>query len=140
MLFRSGFEKLVEYCKIHWRNGHPLIKDPLIRQKLAQMVVDISVGLRFTKQVAWMQAEGRVPNHEASVNKIWGSELLQRIGQHGMQIMGLYGGLEHSSPYAPANGFFPHEYKHSLASTIGAGSNEIQRNVIAQRGLGMPRG
>jgi alkylation response protein AidB-like acyl-CoA dehydrogenase len=136
---QRGLEHLTRYCRIHWRNGRPMSKDPEIRQKLAQLQIDISVGLRLTKRVAWMQAAGKVPNYEASANKIWGSELLQRMGHLGMQIMGLYGGMEHGSPNAPAGGFFPHEYKHSLAGTIGAGTNEIQRNIIAQRGLGMPR-
>jgi len=136
---QRGLEQLVRYCKIHWREGRPMSKDPQIRAKLAQLQIDIQAGLRFTKLVASMQAAGRVPTHEASVNKIWGSELLLRMAHVGMQIMGLYGGLEPESPYAPAGGFFPHEYKHALAGTIGAGTNEIQRNVIAQRGLGMPR-
>ncbi|MCI0769971.1 MAG: acyl-CoA dehydrogenase family protein [Chloroflexi bacterium] len=136
---QRGLEKLVAYCKQHWRNGRPLSQDPLVRAKLAQVAIDISVGLRFTKLVAWMQAEGQVPNHEASVNKIWGSELLRRLSNEGMRVLGLYGALDAESPHAPAGGWFPHEYLHSLAGTIGAGSNEIQRNVIAQRGLGMPR-
>ncbi|MEE9285039.1 MAG: acyl-CoA dehydrogenase family protein [Dehalococcoidia bacterium] len=137
---QRGLERLVEYCKRHWRDGRPLSKDPLVRAKLAQVAIDISVGLRFTKRVAWMQAAGQVPNHEASVNKVWGTELLRRLSDDGTKILGLYGGLEPDSPYAPLDGWFPYEYQHSVAGTIGAGSNEIQRNVIAQRGLGMPRG
>ena len=133
------FDELIHYCRIHWRNGRPLNKIPEVRQKLAQISIDLSTGMRFTKRVAAMQAAGKVPNYEASMNKIWGSELLQRIALTGTQIMGLYGGLERGSPHAPEKGHFSYEYLHGIVGTIGAGSNEIQRNVIAQRGLGMPR-
>ena len=136
---RRQYEELVHYCKIQWRNGRPLAKDPIIRSKLAQIGIDIAVGLRFSMRIASMQAQGLVPNYEASVNKVWSSEMQQRIGGIAYEILGLYGAIEEGSPYAEAQGMWAHQNLNWPAATVGAGANEIQRNVIAQRGLGMPR-
>ena len=106
---RRQFEEIVHYSKIHWRDGQPLSKDPLVRAKLAQVGIDIAAGLRFSLRVASMQARGLVPNYEASVNKIWSSELQQRLGQIGYETLGLYGGVGEGSPYAEANGLWAHQ-------------------------------
>ncbi len=132
-------EWMSEYCKTSIRNGEPLSKDPKVRHKLAQIYIDMQVGTRFTKRVALVQEKGQVPNLEAPISKIWGSELLQRIANLGTQMAGLYGPLMPDSPYAPLRGQLAHDYLDNVPRTIAGGANEIQRNIIAQRGLGMPR-
>ena len=135
---RKHFEQLTHYCKIHWRDGQPLSRDPLIRSKLAGIAIDLAAGVRLSMRVASLQAQGQFPNYEASVTKIFSTELQQRIATVGYEVLGLYGGLDKGSPYAPDNGLFAHLMLNSHVASIGAGSNEIQRNIIAQRGLGMP--
>jgi 3-oxocholest-4-en-26-oyl-CoA dehydrogenase alpha subunit len=80
-----------------------------------------------------------VPNYEASVVKVLATESAQRIYNVGTKMLGLYGGLTADSPWVRLNGKIASGYLASVAPTIYSGSNEIQRNVIATRGLGLPR-
>ncbi len=82
---------------------------------------------------------GIVPNHEASTNKLYSSELGQRIAHTGVRLLGLYGQLGRHSKWAPLGGRLEHRYLTTLVDTIGGGTSEIQRNVMAIRGLGLPR-
>ena len=136
---RHWVEALVKYCKTHWRDGKPLSQDPIIRQKLARLATQVAAGYRLSMRVAWLQSRGDAPNYEASVTKVYGSELRKRIANTGYQILGHYGNLEEGSPHAQADGVFFFQALTYFTGTIGAGANEIQRNIIAQRGLGMPR-
>jgi alkylation response protein AidB-like acyl-CoA dehydrogenase len=81
-----------------------------------------------------------VPNYEASVVKIYQSELGQKIYNFGVNMLGLSGQFIPEEPRAPFGGDLPESYIQAVPSTIYSGSNEIQRNVIATRGLGLPRG
>ena len=88
-------------------------------------------------QVAWMQSAGQVPNKEASIVKLFAGELEQRISYTGMRALGPYATLWGDD--APAGGLVSRMYKASVAATIGGGTSEIQRGIIAGRGLGLPR-
>ena len=110
------------------------------RMKLAELVVANNVGRFLGLRVASMQSRGLVPNYEASVIKIFQSELGQKIYNFGVGMLGLSGQLVPEEPTAPLGGDLPENYLTSVPSTIYSGSNEIQRNVIATRGLGLPRG
>ncbi len=133
-------DEMVDFCKNTQRNGRPMSKDPLIRQQLAQFRIDIDTGFRFSLKVAWMQSAELVPNYEASMNKIWASELIQRMVRWSIQALGLYGPLMKGSKYAVADGMFAFELLDCIPGSIAGGTNEIQRNIVAQRGLGLPRG
>ena len=80
-----------------------------------------------------------MPNHAASIVKVFNSEYGQRLSRAGLHILGLYGQLHPESPYARLRGRFERWYLISTAITIAAGTSEIQRNIIATRGLGLPR-
>ncbi len=133
-------EDLVEFCKETRRNGHTIAEDPMIRLRLANMAVEIEACRMMCYNVAWMQSQDLIPNTEASVSKAFGSEMIQRLYQLGMQIMGLYGQLEPGSKWAPLQGRLENAYMRSGGGTVAAGTSEIQRSVIATRGLGLPRG
>ena len=81
-----------------------------------------------------------MPNYEASVVKIYQSELGQKIYNFGVNMQGLAGQYRPEEPRAAFNGDMAEQYLQSVPTTIFSGSNEIQRNVIATRGLGLPRG
>ena len=81
-----------------------------------------------------------VPNYEASVVKIFQSELGQRIYNFAVNMLGLSGQMMPEEPRAPLGGDMPESHLQAVPSTIYSGSNEIQRNIIATRGLGLPRG
>ena len=97
--------------------------------------------LNFAFRVVTLQAGGGVPNHEASVNKLFGSFLTQGLARSGARAFGLYANLwDGKDARAPMEAQFTKEYVKSIPATIAAGSSEVQRNIIATRGLGLPRG
>ncbi|MBI4308539.1 MAG: acyl-CoA dehydrogenase family protein [Chloroflexi bacterium] len=122
------------------RDGQPLVRDPLVRHKLAEMAVECQVGRALAYRVAWLQTKGEVPAAEASAAKVFGSELNQRLANVGMQILGLYGQLDKESKYAFLDGIIKTHYLYNVSLTIAGGTSEVQRQVIALRGLGLPRG
>ncbi|MCJ7831258.1 MAG: acyl-CoA dehydrogenase family protein [Dehalococcoidia bacterium] len=132
-------EELIAWAKETKRDGTPLIADPLIRHKLAEMAIEIEVARLINYHVAWMQQRGLIPNYQASVAKTFGTELHQRLANTGMQLLGLYGALDEKSKWAQLKGKIEYLYLWTVGETIYAGSNEIQRSIIAQRGLGLPR-
>jgi alkylation response protein AidB-like acyl-CoA dehydrogenase len=77
--------------------------------------------------------------YESSVLKVFNTELAKRLSNTGMQILGAYGPLRKGSRWAPLRGALELEYRACLYKTIGAGSTEILKTLIAQRGLGLPR-
>jgi alkylation response protein AidB-like acyl-CoA dehydrogenase len=91
-------------------------------------------------QVVSMQSRGLVPNHQASITKLFNSELGQKFARVGMQHLGLAGQLTPGSKYAPLYGRYANNVMTTVPSTIAGGTSEIQRNIIATRGLGLPRG
>jgi alkylation response protein AidB-like acyl-CoA dehydrogenase len=137
---RRDFDELVDYCRKTERNGKPLSKDPLVRQKLAQLAIELEVAWLFACRVACMIDKGLVPDHSASILKVFGSELEQHVAKSGIEILGLYGPLTKESPWAQLNGRMGYIYPDHVRYPISRGTNEIQRTIIAQRGLGMPRG
>ena len=136
---RRTLQELVQYCRETKRDGQPLIDDPRVRRKLASLAIEIEVARFISYNVAWLQSKGQVPIYESSVAKTYTTELRQRIANAGLQILGLYGQLDESSKWAPLRGRIKYQYLWTVGETIYAGSNEIQRNIIAQRGLGLPR-
>ena len=137
---RRIVEELVQFCKENTRNGRPLSEDPLIRSRLASLAVEVETCRLMSYNVAWMQSRQMIPNKEASIVKAFGTEMVVRLYQLGMSILGLYGQLEPDSRWAPLKGRIENAYMVSAASMVAAGTSEIQRNIIATRGLGLPRG
>ncbi len=132
-------KELVDFAKQAKHEGRSLAKEPRVRNKLAQMYVEVEVGKYIGFRTVSMQAQGLVPNREASASKVFGAELRQRLANTSMNILGLYGQLKKGSKGAVMQGRFEFEYLNTMYLTIGAGSSEINRNIIAERGLGLPR-
>ncbi len=110
-----------------------------VRYELADRWIELQVGFNVAQRIPWLQTQGISPNHEASVSKVYGSEMTQRIAGTGVRLLGMAGLLQRGTDGAPAGGAFARHYLTSAGSTIAAGTSEIQRNIIAQRGLGLPR-
>jgi alkylation response protein AidB-like acyl-CoA dehydrogenase len=91
-------------------------------------------------RVISMQDRGQIPNYEASIAKLYNTELQQRVARTGIKVVGLYGNvMSASSPYAAARARYPQSYLQTVSVTIYGGTSEIQRNIVATRGLGLPR-
>ncbi|MEX0781774.1 MAG: acyl-CoA dehydrogenase family protein [Dehalococcoidia bacterium] len=110
------------------------------RTKLAEHVVANNVARFLGYRIGYMQSRGLVPNYEASVIKIFQSELGQRIYNFGVNMLGMSGQMVPEESRAPLHGDMPESYLQAVPSSIYSGTNEIQRNIIATRGLGLPRG
>lgn len=136
---KRDLEDLVEFCRETKRNGQPLSEDTLVRQKLAQLATEIEVGRMLSYQVAWLQEKGTLPADKASAVKVYASELVERVAYVGCQILGFYSQIICGSKWAPLMGRFASAYQHCLTLKIAGGTSEIQRNLIATRGLGYPR-
>ena len=112
-----------------------------LRNELAERYLETEVGSNFSFRIISMQNRGMIPNYEASTAKMFISEAGQRLQRTGTKIFGLYSNVwDPASPYAAAKATFTQGYVTSVPATIAAGSSEIQRNIIATRGLGLPRG
>ncbi|HXG41500.1 MAG TPA: acyl-CoA dehydrogenase [Dehalococcoidia bacterium] len=134
------YEELVQFARETERDGRPLLAVPAVRYKLAELKIEFQVGRLLAYRVAWVQSQGRIPNQEASMSKLFGSELQQRLARAGMEVLGLGGQLRPGSKWAPLAGRIADYYLGSVATTIAAGTSEVMRNIIAMRGLGLPRG
>jgi alkylation response protein AidB-like acyl-CoA dehydrogenase len=133
------FEEMLAYVKETEFNGRPLAKDPAIRHRLAQLAIDINSARLLDWRVAWMINSGTVPNYQSAMSKAYSTELIQRIYNTWVDIMGLFGQLQPGSKWAPLNGRIERQHRRSVIESIYRGTNEIMRVIIAARGLGLPR-
>jgi len=121
-------------------NGRPATADPVHRQRLAQAWIETEiVRLVAYRQVSDLMRTGQ-PGPEGSYLKLLWSETDMRMKEAGIALQGAYGVLERGEPHAIDAGRWQYEYLWSRAASIYAGSSEVQRNIIAQRVLGLPRG
>ncbi|MCK4330919.1 MAG: acyl-CoA dehydrogenase family protein [Dehalococcoidia bacterium] len=132
-------EELVQYAKETKCNGETLADDPLVRNELAGVAVENEVLRMMCYRIAWMYSKGLHPSYESSMSMLFGSELIRRLGNVGMRILGPYGQLDVGSKWAVLNARIMRMYLSAISMGVGGGSNEIQRNIIAMRGLGLPR-
>ena len=132
-------EELIGYVKKTMKYGMPLSKDPLVRQKLADIAIEIRVAHNLVRRVIWLQDNEIIPNYETAQLKLFIGELIQHVAQVGLEILGLYGQLRKESKYSVLEGLMDCLFRGSFLNTIGGGTSEIQRNIIATRGLGLPR-
>ena len=136
---RAALEELVDYVK----NDDSLIStvktDPEVRGKLASLNTEIEAARLLCYDVAWRQGQGEVPSAEASISKVAGTEIYAKVLDYGTELLGMYGVLEPGSEQAELQGNFLKMRLFATSGPILAGTNEIQKNIIAQRGLYLPR-
>ena len=132
-----NFDSLIE----HLREQRPeLLQDRAVRLRLAEMKLDLHTQRALATKNGSIIAHGGTPTMEASMAKVWSSELRYRMHSLAMDLLGRYGGLtRESNEVAPMGGRLESSYRMSPILRFGGGTNEIQRSIIAQRGLGLPR-
>jgi alkylation response protein AidB-like acyl-CoA dehydrogenase len=134
---RLAIEEMIRFAKGDGSRVSVLARNPSLRHELADRRIEAEVARMLSFRIASMQARGLIPNYEASMAKTFASELSQRIANTGVKLLGLYGSLQ--GKQAPEEGRLSRAYLGSVGITIAAGTSEIQRNIIATRGLGLPR-
>ncbi|MEE8173991.1 MAG: acyl-CoA dehydrogenase family protein, partial [Dehalococcoidia bacterium] len=102
--------------------------------------IEAEVAKVLCYRVTWLQGKGEVPFIESSVTKIIGTELQQKAGQTAMELLGLHGLMEPGPKWARLKGKIGNLYLNNVGWTLAGGTSEIQRTIIATRGLGLPRG
>ena len=135
---RRNLDKLIEYAKQTVRDGEPLFKMPLVRNRLTDLFIEAQAVRLLAYRVLSLQNSGRDVSYEVSMSRLGGSLLQQHVAGAAMDILGPLGLLDPGSKWAPLSDF-RREYLYSLGATVGAGTAEIQRNIIATRGLGLPK-
>ena len=137
---RRRLQSLIDY--LDTEDGQLRSQDRVktARSLIADRWIESEVLFNFSFRIISMQASGLVPNYEASTSKIFSSELSQRTANTGMKTFGLYANIwDRAHELTPLDARFTQLYVHSVVFTIFGGSNEIQRNIIATRGLALPR-
>jgi alkylation response protein AidB-like acyl-CoA dehydrogenase len=132
-----GFELLCAYLRLP--EHADLRADPLVRERIAQFAAEIEAGRLMMMHCAQLAGSGETPPEAGAMSKVFSGELMERFGEAVMEILGMAATLSQGTPGAIANGRFEQALRHSLMWVISIGTNEIQRSLIAQRGLGLPR-
>ncbi len=137
---RRELEEIMDLARRVERDGRPASADPRIRQQLAQHFIEVE-ALKYTayRHVSTL-ARGGAPGPAGSIFKLLWSELDMRMKETAIALEGPYATVAAGSRRAIDDGKWQHEYLWSRAASIYAGTSEVQRNIIAQRVLGLPRG
>jgi len=146
---RAGIERLmanyplsvniIKYAKETKLDGKKLSDEPWVRYKLADLTIKFEVGRLLIYRVAWVLSEGKVPNIEAAIAKAFGTKFEAELANTATLICGPYGQLMPDSKWAPLNGWAASSYLWSPGYSVQGGTTEILKNVLAMRGLGLPR-
>lgn len=135
---RAVYDRLMDWAKSDTPMGRP-IDDAGIKGAMADFKVQIEVLQHLSYRILDMLKREESPNYEASQVKIFSTEMMQRLQNFSLHAMGLYGQLNGNDERAPIEGSAENGYLAAVMPTFGAGGNELQRNIIAQRGFGLPR-
>ena len=135
---QRSLDDLVAFCTGTTHLGQRLIDHPLVKHRLAESTIEIRVARTLSYRVLSMQSQGQVPNMEASIAKLYSADTGANLAVRAMEILGLTGQVHADSGWSALNG---HPLGHYLSTMcrVGSGSQEIMRNIIATRGLGLPR-
>jgi len=137
---RITLEGLIDLARKVEKSGRSVTKDPVMRQKLAQLWIDTE-SLKYTGARAITKLlKGEMPGPEASAGKMVWVETHQKLQELAMEIEGPYSQLMQGSDWALENGSWQYTFLRSRANSIEGGTTEIQKNIIGERVLGLPKG
>jgi alkylation response protein AidB-like acyl-CoA dehydrogenase len=137
---RIALDGLVDLARRSSKNGVPATQDPVTRQKLAQMWIDTEVFKYTGARAITKLLKGELPGPEASAGKMMWVEGHQRVQELAMELEGPYAQLTKGSRWAVENGLWQYGFLRSRANSIEGGTTEIQKNIIGERVLGLPKG
>ncbi len=136
---KQRFNRLLALAKSVKRDGRPLSQDPVFRQRLVDLEIRVEAMTFHSYRQLTDQVRGRNPGVEAMINKLVGTELNHDLATAAMEAMGDYSMLSRDEKAVLDHGYWPYEWMFSLGLVIGGGTSHIQKNIIAERGLKMPK-
>ena len=134
-----AFELLCGLIREAEIDGRPMREDALVRDRIALFAAEIEVGRQLMMHCAELAGSGPTPPEMGAISKVFSGELMERFHEAALEILGMRATLSQGAPGNLLNGRFEQGLRHSLMWVISIGTNEIQRSLIAQRGLGLPR-
>ncbi|MGY8681559.1 acyl-CoA dehydrogenase family protein [Bradyrhizobium sp. UFLA05-153] len=135
---RRELDDLIKACRASPIGGVLLIDEPDVRRRLAELDADVEVARLYGLRAASQIERGEMPTTTVTAEKVYVSEVRQKIADFGMQIFGMHGQLNWRDPAAPGHGAIERLYRHAPVGRFGGGANEVLRDAIAQHGYGMP--
>jgi alkylation response protein AidB-like acyl-CoA dehydrogenase len=131
-------EALVELLKITKRDGVALADMPVVRSRMAYLSSEVEIAKMLQRRVICSAMKNNVPTVEAAMYKLYSTVLGRRMTDFALDTLGPMGLLTRDTPDAPSDGKWEKSYRATAVDTIGGGTSEIQKNIIASRGLGLP--
>ncbi len=131
-------EALCAWVREARQDDEPLRRDPRVRRRVAWMVTELEVSRMLQRRVISAALKDDVPTIESSQYKLFMNETGKRVADTALDLMGAAGQLKPGQEEAPCDGRFERSYRYTVVDTIGGGASEIQKNIIARRGLGLP--
>jgi len=131
-------EALCEWVRTARRDGQPVRRDPRARKAVAQLATQLEVARMLQRRVLAQAVKGGVPTCESSQYKLFMNEGSKKVANAALDLIGSEAQLEKDDPGAPLAGRFARSYRYTVVDTIGGGTSEIQKNIIARRKLGLP--
>jgi len=139
MRTQQMLQALLRVAKTHKRNGKPASADPVVRQRLADLAMRVETMKLEAYRGLTDALRKRTPGIAASVAKLVTCELNHQLAGAALEILGSYGWLERKDPRVVDGAVWPIDFMFALGLIIGGGTAQIQKNIISERGLGMPR-
>jgi alkylation response protein AidB-like acyl-CoA dehydrogenase len=134
------WERAVEWATNTRRgDGTRVIDDPFVRERLAAMRINNEVAKLLAYRTSFVAATGRLPGVEGSMHKLFYAESMIADSAELVDMLGPEGVLQRGEGDAPVDGWVEHLFRHAAVTTIYGGTSEMQRSIIAERGLGLPR-
>jgi alkylation response protein AidB-like acyl-CoA dehydrogenase len=130
---------LVRVARRHPRGGRPAMEDGGVRQQLGDLAARSRIGRHLGQRLATKAARGQLTPADAPSSKIWFSELNLRVAEAALALQGARSMATEGDELSEEDGRWQDAFLYARALTIAGGSNEIMRNLIAERGLGLPR-
>jgi alkylation response protein AidB-like acyl-CoA dehydrogenase len=131
-------EALVGRLREARRDGRPLREDPSVRARTARLVAELEVARMLQRRAISAAVKGRIPTVESSMYKLFMNETGKRRANAALDLLGPEAQLRAGESEAPLAGRFERSYRYTVVDTIGGGTSEIQKNIVARRGLGLP--
>jgi alkylation response protein AidB-like acyl-CoA dehydrogenase len=125
---------------LRWARESGRIDDPSVRERLARAAIGNEVSNLLGWKASWLNAIGTLPGVEGTMAKLATTEHYQRAADDLVDMLGADGVRRHGEPGAPADGWIEEIFRHCQVTTIYGGTSEVLRGILAERGLGLPRG